>query len=400
MESTRRTFLGAPLALGAAAAARSPKSANDRIHLGLIGAGGRAGDLIQELARAKAENFDVVALCDVYRVNREAAAARLEKEFGVRPRETTRYQELLSWPEVDAVLIAAPDFTHSEILQRAVEAGKDVYCEKPMGVELHEARRAYFAVKQSGRIVQIGTQRRSDSNLIAAARHVRSGVLGKITRIEAEYNFYEPRWRRDFSEIRQENIDWPAYLFDRSDRPFDARRFRQWQLFSDYTNGIPGLWMSHLVDLVHWFMDERYPLTAVASGGVYLWKDGRETSDVFRAVLEYPKGFQFTFAMSLTNSGGNRNLWFGTRGTLDADALRITGDGSKDPDRIQQEIRIEGEPVESHMVNWLRCLRSRETPRADIQAGFSHTVAGSITAEALRTGRRVRFDSQALESVS
>jgi myo-inositol 2-dehydrogenase/D-chiro-inositol 1-dehydrogenase len=116
----------------------------------LIGAGGRANDLMGELALAKAENFSIAAICDVYRVNREAAVARVEKEFGGRPRETTRYGELLAWPDIDAVIIATPDFTHNEILRRAVEAGKDVYCEKPMGVNLTEAKQAYFAVKQSG----------------------------------------------------------------------------------------------------------------------------------------------------------------------------------------------------------------------------------------------------------
>jgi predicted dehydrogenase len=157
--------------------------------------------------------------------------------------------------------------------------------------------------------------------------------------------------------------------------------------------------MSHFIDLVHWFMDERYPTSATAAGGVFLWKDGRETSDVFHALLEYPKEFLVSFGMSLTNASGNRNLWFGTRGVLDAEALRITGAGGKEGDRIEQEIRIAGEPVESHMANWLRCVRSRSTPRADIQAGFSHAVAGSMAAEALRTGRRVRFDAEKLETL-
>ena len=226
------------------------------------------------------------------------------------------------------------------------------------------------------------------------------GVLGQVTRVDMEVNFQEPRWRHATPEFREEDVDWAQFLFGRSERPFDARRIREWQLFRDYTNGLPGLWMSHFIDLVPWFTGRPYPLSAVASGGVYLWKDGRETEDTFQALLEYPGGLLVRWAMSLTNaSPANRNLWYGTRGVLDCDALRITGEGSKDPRRVTADIAVERVQAESHMENFLRCVRSRKTPRADIQAGFSHAVAGIMSAEALRTGRRVTFDATRLELV-
>lgn len=138
----------------------------------------------------------------------------------------------------------------------------------------------------------------------------------------------------------------------------------------------------------------------MASGGVYLWKDGRETEDTFQALLEYPGGLLVRWAMSLTNaSPANRNLWYGTRGVLDCDALRITGEGSKDAQHVNGTIKVEPIAAESHMENFLRCVRSRKVPRADIQAGFSHAVAGTMSAEALRTGRRVTFDDDRLELV-
>ena len=165
------------------------------------------------------------------------------------------------------------------------------------------------------------------------------------------------------------------------------------------TNGIPGLWMSHLIDLAAWFLDDPYPRYAVSAGGVYLWKDGRQTADVFHTLVEYPKDCLVSFALSLTNSGGGRNLWFGTKGTLDAERGIATPMGSRDPDRLTQNVNVEKVPVESHTDNWLRCIRSRETPRANIQAGFSHAVAGCMAAEALRSGRRVGFDTGKLELV-
>jgi predicted dehydrogenase len=268
-----------------------------------------------------------------------------------------------------------------------------------MGTVFADAKAAYLAVKNSNRVVAIGTQRRSDGAYVAAARLVRSGMLGPITRVDVSVNFQEPRWRRDYSQVRPEDIAWGPFQMHLPPRAFDARRWREWQLFGDYTNGIAGLWMSHFSDVVHWFLDELYPSGAVANGGVYYWKDGRETEDVFHALLDYPKGFLFSFAMSLTNSAGNRNLWHGARGTLDLDAMTISGEGSRLPDRIQETVKIQPEKVTSHMEDFLDCVRTRATPRADIQAGFSHAVAGIMASEARRLGRRVRFDPQRLELI-
>jgi predicted dehydrogenase len=144
-------------------------------------------------------------------------------------------------------------------------------------------------------------------------------------------------------------------------------------------------------------MDDPYPAGAVANGGVYLWRDGRETSDVFHALLDYPKGFLVSFAMSLTNSAGTRNLWFGTKGTLDADKWVLSGEGSREKDRLPGETKIEPVAATSHMQNFIDCMRSRETPRAGIEAGFSHAVACCMASQALETGRKIRFDRQRLD---
>jgi predicted dehydrogenase len=284
-------------------------------------------------------------------------------------------------------------------LQDAIKAGKDAFCEKPMATSMADAKAAYLAVKASDRVVQIGTQRRSEAPYIGAAKLVHSGVLGVITRIDISVNFHEPRWRRDYTQIKEEDVAWPQFLMGRPGDKFDARRLREWQLFRESTNGIPGLWMSHFSDVVAWFMEDPYPATAVSNGGVFLWKDGRETEDVFHTLLTYPKGFLFSFAMSLTNGAGNRNSWHGTRGTLDADRFVITGQGSRAPDRIENEIRIEPERVSSHMANFIECMRTRQKPRSDIQAGMSHAVAGCMAAEALAQERKVRFDPNKLEIV-
>lgn len=393
VDATRRTFLGAAAIAPAILSAR--EAAGDAVRLGLIGAGGRGTYLLEEIAKS-GEAARVVSVCDVWSVAREKAAATVLKTAGKAPALSSRYQELLGNKDVEAVIIAAPDFTHARILKEAIQAGKDVYCEKPMGTDFAEAKAAYLAVKQSKQVVQIGTQRRSDPGLMAVAKLMREGVIGKVTRADLQVHFQEQRWRRDFHQIDPAQIDWDAFAFG-NNVPKDLRHWREWQLFRETSNGIPGLWMSHLIDLAAWFLDDPYPRSVVALGGVYLWQDGRQTQDVFQALLEYPKQCLVSFAMSLTNSGGNRNLWFGTKGTLDGDKLSITGEGSSMPDRLLEPVKVVQVPVESHIANFLRCVRSRKTPRADIQAGFSHAVADCMTVAAYETGKRIGFDPERLE---
>lgn len=393
---SRRTFLGA----GAALLASRVAGANDRIQVGLIGAGGRAGDHFRELQRLKDLNLTVTAVCDVWRVARERASALVEKAFGVKPRSTSNYREMLGWKDLDAVIIATPDFSHPIILKAAVEAGKDAYVEKPFATEFEGAKSAFLAARRSKQVVAVGTQRRSDGLFMGAAKFVQSGALGKVTRVEFAMNFQQPRWKRpNLDDVKPEDVDWKSFQMGRIDRPFDPRLLREWQLFPETTNGIPGLWMSHFIDLVPWFLKDQFPAGAVSNGGVFLWKDGRTTSDVFYTLLDYPKEFLVMFEMSLTNAAGIRNQWFGTRGTLDCEKWIASGEGSTRKDRIAAEIKIEPEITNSHMQNFLECVRSRGVPRADVEAGFAHAVAGIMASEALKHGRRMRFDREKLEII-
>ena len=394
MSGTRRRFLaGASLALPPSLA---QTGANDRIRLGLIGNGGRGNALFAEVAKS-GENAAITAVCDVWRVNRDAMAAKVKQTFGSAPWETTRYQELLARKDVDAVLIATPDMTHPKILADAVAAGKDVYVEKPFAVDFNDAKMAYLAVKKTDRVVQVGTQRRSEAGLIGVARAIQGGAIGKVTRVNMEVNFQEARWRRDHHMVKAEDVDWEAFRFGgRISGGFDARKLREWQLFRETTNGIAGLWMCHYIDLPAWFLNDPFPRRVVALGGVYLWKDGRQTSDVFEAICEY-KDCLVTFAMSLTNASGGRNHWFGTKGTINADTFEMSGDVSRDPNRLEGATTIEKIEVDSHMANFLKCMRTRQQPRATVEAGYSHAVAGCMAATALETGRRVGYDPARME---
>mgnify|MGYP005845718439 FL=1 len=171
--------------------------ANERICVGVIGAGSRAGELMKDVHKAQTDlNVEITAVCDVWRPNREAAAAVVRDWYGREPRQFTRYQDLIALDDVDAVIIATPDFGHSKILAEALLAGKDAYVEKPMVTELEDAKTALDAATETGRVVQVGTQRRSEGRWKAVAKMIRSGILGTISRVEIGWNDAGPRWKR------------------------------------------------------------------------------------------------------------------------------------------------------------------------------------------------------------
>ena len=202
--------------------------ADDPVRIAVVGAGGRGTDHLNEIATIPSA-VQVVSVCDVWSIARDKASAAVQKVSGKSPALSSRYQDVLADKNVEAVIITTPDFTHARILKEAVEAGKDVYCEKPMATDFAEAKAAYTAVKNSKQVVQIGTQRRSDPGMIAVAKLIRAGILGQVTRIDIAMNFQEPRWRRDYSAVDAGQIDWDAFAFGRN-VPRDLKIWRQWQL--------------------------------------------------------------------------------------------------------------------------------------------------------------------------
>jgi predicted dehydrogenase len=380
------------------------RGANDRVSIGLVGAGDRASALVGQIfSLAKAHDVAITAICDVWRVNLDRTAARVQAAFGHPPRTCTRFGDLLALRGVDAVVIATPDFGHAPILIAALQAGKDAYVEKPMSIDLAEANQALDLARAGNRIVQVGTQYRSHGGYHAAARELAAGVLGPINHIHAQANFNHARWARPYADCKAADVDWEAYLFNRPKRPFDPRLLRRWQLYRDFTNGLPGLWMSHYVDAVHLLTGAKYPSAAVALGGVYVWKDGRQHPDTFHALLEYPEGFLFDWGMSLGNSAGTQFTVHGTKGTLNlgkdyvnpTEAI-LSGEGGPRGSGMASR-KIQPDPTQDHMANWLECVRTRRLPCADIQFGHQHAVATIMAAAALEMGRRQKYDPRKRE---
>jgi predicted dehydrogenase len=423
----RRAFLSqtATAIAGTAALASTAVSyariigANDRISLGHIGIGSRGDDLVQITGRLRtSHNADMTAVCDLWSVNRDKARAAYGKNQGRDPRAMQHVEDLLALKDVDAVMISTPEHSHSPILKLAAEAGKDAYVEKPMGNVLAEVKAARDTVVAGKLIVQVGTQHRSEPYPKAAREVVRSGALGQVSKIEIVWNYHGPRWRgrREVEEIREADTDWGKWLMTKPQRPFDPRLYFEFRLYKDFSSGIADQWMSHGIDLVHYFMDEHVPRSVVANGGIFAWHDGRENPDTFEALLEYPKGFLVSYATSFGNDSPGYTRYMGKKATL----INIGGEGSPryqvveekgnhednleiDKQRATKSIQLPGDKelppmgiddlsVE-HMANWLECIRTRQQPVATVHDGFGHSVACMMAAESYWSGKKLYWDS-------
>lgn len=423
----RRTFLNktATVIAGGAAFGSTALSyariigANDRISLGHIGIGSRGNDLVEIAGRLKiSHNVDMTAVCDLWSVNRDKARTAYGKYQGREPRAMQHVEELLTLKDVDAVVISTPEHSHSPILKLAAEAGKDAYVEKPMGNVLAEVKAARDAVVAGNLIVQSGTQHRSEPYPKAAREVVRSGALGQVSKIEIVWNYHGPRWRgrTEVAQIREADTDWGKWLMTKPQRPFDPRLYFEFRLYKEFSSGIADQWMSHGIDLVHYFMDDPVPRSVVAHGGIFAWRDGRENPDTFQALLEYPKGFLVSYATSFGNDAPGYTRYMGKKATL----INIGDEGSPryqvveekgnheenpeiDRERAAHYIQLPGDKglapmgiddmsVE-HMANWFECIRSRQQPIATVHDGFGHSVACIMAAESYWTGKKLYWDS-------
>jgi predicted dehydrogenase len=395
----RRTFVAGSLA---AASYSRILGANDRIRVANVGCGRRG--LLKELIQVKdAASIDIAAVCDTWRQRREKAAADVKEFTGKDPIATAHFAEVLARKDIDAVVIGTPDHQHCTMLIEAIHAGKDVYVEKPLAMNMRELVRAYDTVKKSDRIVQVGTQMRSYPQSAGARGLITSGGLGQILKVEQVRNGYSPYWISYGGALKMEppaenDVDWKAFVMNQKPRPFDSKIYQNWYGYRDFSRGPHTNLMVHFIDLVHYLGDLKFPRRAVALGGTFRWKDSYDVPDSVEVTFEYPEGFLVRYCTMFGNSAGNYAKWFGTRGMMDAKSLSprehwlVTGDGSGEPDRITSPIEVpENKPV-PHMQNFLESVRTRQQPIAPIEAGYAHSVAVIMADEALTTGRRIGYD--------
>lgn len=406
----RREFLKSSLAGSALAAAGvrslSGSSANDRIGVAVIGTGRQGRFLLRNFARES--DVEIVALCDVYEPNLMQASGESEAE-------TFRdFRRVLDSPDVDAVVVATPDHWHALMSVLACQAGKDVFVEKPASLAVAEGRKMVEAARKYGRIVQVGTQQRSGLHFQDAVRIVQEGEIGTVSAVRT-WNFGNSTphgFGRLPDSAPPKDLDWDLWLGPAPEVPFNANRFGvfpdRWSSFRwywDYAGGMMTDWGAHHLDIVQWAAQAQGPAAVSAAGGNWVVDDGRECPDTLTAVFEYP-GFLCTYE---NRNGNGRTIneksygieFYGSEGTLllDRDGFEILPEHRSEGNRriprmYAMQAANRNDQGQDHVRNFLDCVRSREAPISDIEAGHASAAACHLANIAYRTRSRIEWDPQ------
>ncbi len=471
--------LGAPME---APAVVPPRASGELIRLGIIGYGGRGEHLTRgagfahsdwterKAADAKKNRLDkafetfmkqqdlnvvINGVCDLFdvRAERVMAASKNDLRPGAGTRTLTEarryrhYTELLNSKDIDAVIVATPDHWHSRITIDALEAGKHVYCEKCMTRTIEEAFAVRKAVKRTGNVFQLGHQNRQVETYEQARRIVESGILGLVTLVEVTTNRNSPggAWVWGIHpDGNPKTIDWQTFQQPSPNKvPFSLERFFRWRCWYDYGTGLSGDLFSHEFDAFNQIMNVGIPKYAVASGGIYRYKDGRDVPDVFQVTFEYPdKNLTLIYSSTLASGRNRGNLFMGhdatmqlgNEGSASSSPLSVTADHQST--RFRQKIdsgeistslplfayspgsrQIDGitsasakyfaskglvytyrggkrvDPTHLHIKDWLDGIRHGTTPRCNIDVGFEEAIACHMATKAFLEGRRVEWDS-------
>lgn len=395
MEHSRRAFLkgaGGSLAAAPLFVPSTGWGANDRLAYGVIGTGGRGRWLNQAFQSVGAQ---CVALCDVYEPHLEQA--RAESPPGAK--SYVDYNDLLAREEIDFVVIATPDHQHCPNLLAALEAGKDVYLEKPLSLSLGQSKQMVEAVRESKQVVQIGMQRRSMPFVMRAKSLIEEGMLGQISMVKAKWNWH--------FELPLDNdplpgtLDWDRFLGSARKRPLEPMRFRWWRAFWDYSGGNMTDQGTHLMDVVQWLTGSDPPVSAVSQGKL-IRVPGAEVPNVFSATFEYPEflatwtldyrtSFEYDWSIQIIGEEGSMILdRTGSRIFSEPEASRTPWSTEALPEQVYKEADRDSD--ELHMANMLECVRSRKEPNCPIEIAAAAVTGPHMANLAYLEERKVKRD--------
>jgi predicted dehydrogenase len=390
-----------------------------------------------------------VAAADCY----DARLTRTQEVFGPDIFTTRDYREVLDRDDVDAVIISTPDHWHAQMTRDALDAGKHVYCEKPMVHDLEEGPAMIQAQEQSGRVVQVGSQYPSSIVVQKARELFESGAIGELNMVEARYNRNSSLGAWQYSlppNVSQSDLDWQGFLGDAPDRPFDPVRFFRWRNYWDYGTGVAGDLFVHLLTIIHYVTSSNGPTAITSTGGLRFWNDGRDVPDVQISQLEYPETSAhpaFTLALQVNladGSGGSRALRFiGSDGALTIDGNRvILAQSTRQPPSLNQLVEgynsvstfseaVQEEFIEAyesehadvfqnpqdvvseqeyrapdgysdrldHFANFFDAIRNDGEVLEDTTFGFRAAAPTLLCNESYREGRRFEWDPNAMQVV-
>ena len=410
--TTRRSFITATAGAVSAASARplSAQSArrilgaNDRINIGMIGVGGRGSGHVRSLMQRKEMQGDVtiVGISDIYSERNDAglAAANLTQRDLHRD-----YHDLLARSDVDGVFIATPDHWHAPMALDALDAGKDVYVEKPVTLTIPEAKAVAQKVAQTGGVVQVGCQHTSDKRHLKARELVEDGWIGRPLWAQANYsrNSLYGEWNYTVDEgASAEDVGWEAFLGSAPKRPFSPDRYFRWRKYWDYSGGVATDLFYHRLTPLRQVMGIEFPTRVTGSGGIYVHRD-REVPDTYTSTVEYEDSYCI-LGSSMANSAGNEHMdsvVYGHKGTLTYDGMAVV---------VQPEWQFESEFVaktgsskmyvevephamgEEHIDNFLSCMRTRAKPNCDADFAYKIMTAIKLGVDSYREGKTMLWD--------
>lgn len=398
---TRRDCL--VFAAGAAAAAVWPESArgyqaNDLLNVACLGTGGRCRHLMQRLARIP--GVRITGVCDVWGARR-AEARKLADPAAFAEAD---FRRVLERTDVDAVVIAAPDHWHAPMTIAACAAGRDVYVEKPLTHTVEEGTAVIRAVRDAGRIVQVGTQQRSMPHLIEARQLVSDGLLGRVHKIHMSWNRNTERWSSQGPQVDPSDVDWPMFLGSAPAQPFNSYRLANWRWFWDFGGGIFTDLMVHWLDTARWMLNLPDARSAVSVGHHLAARGIWETPDTVQTLLDFgDDGPQAHFEGTFVNHHGRAELVL-----MGSDATLVCDRGAYEliPQRgkaVQPRQRVDGaNPLRGldfydevdcalyHLTNWVQCVRTRQEPACPVEEGVRSAAAAHLANTALRQPARAQ----------
>lgn len=401
---------------GPAGAAMQPGAASDRVRFGMIGIGMRGSGLLATAVQLP--GIECVAACDLYDDRHTLANEIISGATGKTVPTTRRYQDLLGNKEIDCLVAAVPDHWHQKIVVDACNAGKDIYCEKPMTHELEEGFRMIEAARKNERIVQIGSQRRSSITFLKARELIQQGAIGEVHSVQAILGRNSPCGAWVYApppNLSPQNLDWETWLADAPRRPFDPIRFARWRAFKDYGEGMPGDLFVHALTGIHYVMGlDAPPERAQSTGGLFYWKDGREFPDVMTTLYDYPN-LRVAVLMTQCTDQDEVTRFLGTRGIIEVhgegEQMTVAPQDGKDdapcyydtsyPQKLQSAYEktwhanndpmpgaakpIEGsatyafppnyDPVKDHLWNFFQSVKTRQPSVEDAVFGNNTSIA-------------------------
>ncbi len=383
MKMSRRNMIKTT-ALSALAYSRV-SGANDRIGMGLIGAGDRGKYVMSLFARNS--DVEVRAVCDVYGKRVEEAAAKFSgaKSFPV-------HEKLLEIKDVDAVLIATPDHWHKDLAVDAMNAGKDVYVEKPLCRTLEQAPVMVRVARRTGRVCQAGMQQRSGTVYIEAReRFVKSGAIGKVRWVECVWNDGPQRPYKPVAMGKPPDLDWLRFLGPVAYREWNPRTYFDFRVYLDFNGGRMTDFGHHWLDVVHMYLGERAPNSAVAAGNIYDTQDGKDAPDLISAMFEYPDFIVSFQSVIVGNPVPYGVTFYGENGKLHVNRSRyLFTPAEKGAEPVQKEFG--GDITADHVRNFLDCCRSRSLPKGDVALAAISIQPPLLAVKSYLEKRRVAFD--------